>query len=427
MKFNQRLLALVALVLMSVSFARAQEREFLIVGDLSGSVRGFARKSPKLMETLYRILYTSSSRAQFARMPGERDVVQLIPFERVGLFANQNSYTGVTTPLAETIQRSTTNYESVVIVTDGMESDNLYLQLQDSIIPLTHAGWGVWVMLLQLPFEGKYDLEQPVNAEEQYQDMVTCVREQNPAWSVNIDPLARRTIEFRGERALLLFVLERDPVYGRGHVTALANSIADNLKRRPELAELSPLYLREYKTERVEPTTLGTGIVDGSTKKIVTDPKAGGVEKKLIFHLAWSHPEAEITQPFKEQWTLSRTKRANWANLQISKEVRLDKSPGQLSLQVTSELTWGEWIWQIFSSGPVLREDVFEFNVESTLDGEPIDGWWNKWNTDTTWRCPQKVFKLKSLVERISGAARDRIISTPPHETTTLKLQIGAS
>ncbi len=428
MKLNRRQFVVIAFVVMiSVSFARAQEPDFLIIGDLSGSVRGFAKKSPKQVETLYRVLYTSSSRAQLARMPGERDVVQLIPFDRVGIFANQNSYTGQTTPLSETIKRATATYESVVIVTDGMESDNLYLQVQESITSLAQGGWGVWLLLLPLPFEGKYDLEQPVNAEEQYQDMTACVKQQDPSWSVSIDPRARRTIEFRGDRALLLFLFERDPERGRGHAKALAKSVGDNLKRTPELAELSPLYLREYQTERVESTTLGTGLVEGNIKKVIADPNEGGVQKRLLFHLAWKRSEEHITQPFEEQWALSRTKRANWANLQILKVAESDKSPGQLSLVVNSELTWGEWFRHIFSSGPVMRDDVFEFSVGSTLSDQRVAGWWNEWNADTTWRCPQKVFKLKLLVERISDVARDKIIQNPPRETTTLKLQIGAS
>jgi hypothetical protein len=429
MRLNRRSLAVVIIIGMaSALVVRSQERDLLIVGDLSGSVKGFAKKSPKQMEILYRLLYTSSSRSQFARMPGERDVVQLIPFERVRLFANQNSYTGKRTPLAETIKRATESYESIVIVTDGMESNNLYLQLQDAINPLAQNGWGVWILLLPMSFEGKYDLEQPLNAEENYEDMMNCVREQNPSWSVKIDPLARQTIEFSGERPLLLFVFDRDPEAGRNHVTSLAKSIGDNLKRNSEAVELSPLYLREYQTERVEPTTLGVTVVpDGNVKRVITNPNDGGAQKRLLFHLAWKRSAAQIEQPLREQWTLSRTKRANWANLRISQETDTNKSPGQLSLAVSADLTWSEWFWGIFSSGPVVRVELFEFNVASTLADQPQDGWWNQWNVDTTWRCPQKVFKLKSLIERISGVARERIVNNPPQETTTLKLQIGVS
>src|SRR5262245_21819627 len=157
MILNRRGLAVIVLIVMaSALVTRSQERDFLIVGDLSGSVKGFVKKSPKQIEILYRLLYTSSANAQFARMPGERDVVQLIPFQRVGLFANQSSYTGQRTPLAETIKRATGSYESIAIVTDAMESDNFYLQLQDAIDPLAQQGWGVWILLLPLPFEGKY-------------------------------------------------------------------------------------------------------------------------------------------------------------------------------------------------------------------------------------------------------------------------------
>lgn len=411
-----------------LSSVQAQSRDFLIVGDLSGSVQGFARKSPKQMETIFRVLYTTSTSSQLARMPGERDVVQLIGLDRVSLFANPNSYKGQTTPLAETIKRATASYASVGIVTDGMQSDNLYMQLQQAIVPLAQEGYGVWILLLSLPFEGKYDLEQPLNAKEQYDEMLACVKQQNSSWNVSIDPKARHTIEFAGERPLLLLLFDRDPVHGREHALSIASGIENNVKRKPEIVELSPLYLREYVTEALEPKTLGVTVVsgEGTSKRIVTDPQEGGSTKTLIVRLAWKREQRTISQPFEEQWTLSRTKRTAWSDVQILKGGGSDKSPGSLKLVINSDLTWGEWFWHLFSRGPVMRDQPFEFSIGSAVD-QPVDGWWNQWNEDTTWKCPQKVFKLKSLVERIAIIARDRITGNPPHETHTLKLQVGAS
>ena len=58
-------LAMVALVTLQVcGFANGQSADQLIVGDVSGSVKGFARQSPKQMETLYRVLFRNAPNAQ---------------------------------------------------------------------------------------------------------------------------------------------------------------------------------------------------------------------------------------------------------------------------------------------------------------------------------------------------------------------------
>lgn len=420
------LVATLAMMLVLPLPAHAQLSDDLIVGDLSESLKGFALQAPKEMETLYRVLFTSSPSAHLARMPGERDVVQLIGRERVRLFADAGAYNGRTTPLAETIRLSTASYPSVSIVTDAMESDNLYLQMQEAIVELTQKGWGVWVLLLPLPFDGKYDLEQPLNAQEQQAEMEDCVRQANSSWGVTINPAARRTINFRGERPLLIFVFNQSPEGGREYVLRVADGISNNLKRNPNVVELAPLQLREYSVGAGEARTVGATLVDegGGVRKIVADPDDGGANKEIVMRVAWKRPAGQIPQPFAEEWVLDRTREAFWGDVQI--EGGDNNSPGALRLGLTSELTWGEWFGQIISSGPVLREEPLQFDVSSIVE-QPVPGWWDGWNEETSWRCPHKVFKLKSLVDRVSGAARERILSNPPHEKYTLKLQIGVS
>ncbi len=408
------------------SFAR-QSHDVLIVGDLSESLKGFATRSPKQMETLYRQLFTNTNSAQLARMPGERDIIQLIGLERIGLFANAAAYTGRTTPLAETIGRATGSYPAVAVVTDAMESDNRYLELQESIVKVAEEGWGVWVLLLPLPFDGKYDLEQPLNPQEQQTEMEDCVRSANPGWRVTINESARRTINFAGERQLLIFFFDQSPEQGREYVLQVADGINRNLGVSPQTVELSPLYLREYSAGVGEGTdSYGVTMADegGGVRRVVADPKEGGVVKEMTMPLSWKRPARRIAQPFEEEWVLDRTKPASWAAVQIVPAAK--DSPGALNLTVNARLTWGEWFRSIFSSGKIERDDPFQFDVSSTVE-QPLGGWWEAESEETSWRCPHKVFKLKSLVERISGVARDRILNKPPHETYTVKLQIGAS
>jgi hypothetical protein len=257
--------------------------------------------------------------------------------------------------------------------------------------------------------------------------MEECVRSANPEWRVTINESARRTINFAGQRPLLIFFFDRSPEQGREYVLRVADGITRNLGVSPQSVELSPLYLREYSTGMGEGTnSYGVTMLDegGGVRRVVADPKEGGARKEMVMPLAWKRPERQITQPFEEEWVLDRKRPASWADVQIGSGGK--DSPGTLSLTVNAQLTWGEWIGSIFSSGNIQREDPFQFDISSTAE-QPVGGWWEIQNEETSWRCPHKVFKLKSLVERVSGVARDRILNNPPHETYTLKLQIGAS
>jgi hypothetical protein len=159
-----------------------------------------------------------------------------------------------------------------------------------------------------------------------------------------------------------------------------------------------------------------------SDQTLVTDPEDNGPIKKLLFHLSWRKAPGLILQPFDEQWELRR-KDASWSNLQIVRSQDEKTSPGGLSLTVDCEPTTMEWIKSFYASR-IIRDERLNFSVGSILQ-KPVRGWWNEWDTVTTWECPHKVFKLASLVERVAGVARERLMKTSTAEQHKLKLQIG--
>jgi hypothetical protein len=420
----------IAILLAATSLVRvtyAQSDDTLIVGDVSGSVQGFANKAPKQFETLYRVLLRNTVYPHLAKMPGGVQPVQSLQLRDVGTFAHPSSYVGLTTPLVEAISQTTSQYSSVTIVTDGMESDNFFLRVQEAIVPLAEKGWGIWIILLPLPFDGKYDLEQPLNIESQYPKMMACVQQRDPSWTITINPKALRTITFKGERPLLLFLFDKSAELGRKRVVSIVNELKNELGQ-PQAVELSPLYLREYTIDSVDRKSMGVafgGDIKSNDQRIVADPKDGGASKRMLMHLSWKHPESPIVQPYEEQWKLSRTKKADWGEIHIVKSMDPTKSPGDLSLLVNSEPTWGEWLRSFFSSSPSLRSESMSLSVGSTLQ-KPVNGWWQEWDSDTTWECPHKAFKLSSMIQRISGVARDRLMKDPPREIHNLSLQIGS-
>lgn len=403
---------------------QAQNSNDLIVGDISNSLQGFANKAPKQIETLYRVLLRNSISPQLAKMPGDNSPAQELGLQEVRIFSQAASYSGMTTPLDETISKRVPVYRSAIIVTDGMESDNFYLKLQEAMVPLAQEGWGIWILLLQLPFDGNYHLEQPLNTEVQLPRMQACVQQKDPGWQVIPIPKALSKVRFSGERPLLLFVLDRDPERGRHLVSTLSKEIEAEL-RKPESVELSPLYLREYTVSAADPQTLGIQLLgnpSANDQTLVTDPEDNGPIKKLLLHLSWRKPPAFIPQPFDEQWELKR-KDASWANLQIVRSQNEKTSPGDLSLTVDCEPTTMEWLKSFYASR-IIRDERTTFTVGSTLQ-RPVQGWWNECDALTTWECPHKVFKLASLVERIAGVARERLMKTSTAEGHKLKLQIG--
>ncbi|MBM3236826.1 VWA domain-containing protein [Candidatus Poribacteria bacterium] len=414
------MLIIFAISLSALQPLLAQSVGVLIVGDVSGSLQGFVNEAPRQIEILYRVLRSNAINPRLATMS---DRVQFLSHSNIGIFSSAMNYRGQTTALAAAIKQATSDYSSVIIVTDGMESDNLYLNLQEALAPLVQKDWGIWIMLLPMPFAGRYDLEQPIDPQH-YRRMLDCVREKNPIWKV--EQPARKTVYFEGERPLLLFVFDKNVEQGRDLVLRLVNEITNEL-RRPEVVELSPLYLRGYTIETIKPQqSLGVRVDDqkSGSKRIVADPNDGGPSKQLLIHLDWQCPACAIVQPFEEKWLLTRTKKAIWGDVHIAKGVDTTKSPGALMLKVNAKPTIVESVRCFFSQKPILRDEVLQICISSTLQ-KPIEGWWREWHSETTWEYPHKVFKLTTLIEKISGLARDRRMKEPPQETLTLELQIG--
>lgn len=415
------------------------KNEVLIVGDVSGSMQGFALASPRKLETIYQIMVRNSkglsTSTLIGKMPGKDSngnfvPVQNIPDGNISIFSNTRTYVGQVTPLAEVINQKTSEQSSVMLLTDGVESDNLYLRLQEALIQLTKEGWGIWILLLPLEFDGKLDIEQPIIPELHLPQITECIKNQGAQASIN--PKATRTLELKGTRALLLFVLEKDVNLGRQRVELLYRDFLSELSES-HAVEISPLYLREYTVTSVTPKSLGVqhqlsgaqtiaGAVQ-SEHKIVADPDDGEIFKNLHIELMWRQAPGKFPQSIEEKWLLNK-ELSDWSSLQIQQSTDPESSPGSLSLTINSERTWIEWLGSFFSSNPSVRDDALGFTISSNLN-QTSTGWWYQWDSDTTWRCPQKVFKLESLITRVSETARERRMQSPPREIHKFKLQIG--
>jgi hypothetical protein len=388
-------------------------------------MKGFAVKSPKHLHTIYKILVRNSSgltsKTSVVRMPGQKADTEEIKGNDVSVFANPATYTGLTTPLAEVISNKSNENSTLYILTDGIESENKYLRLQESMAQLAGKGWGIWVLLFPMDFDGSLDIEQPIIPEVHIPEINKCIQAEDPGWQVTVKPGASRSIGFKGRRGLLLFILTQDVGSGRKQVELLANDLKAELNKT-EIVELAPLYPRRYTVDKAEPQSLGIDVVSGENHmhRIVADPENGEAFKELRLGIKWVDPPAVFPQPVTESWVLNK-ELPDWSDLKILKS---DTGPGGLTMAVNADRSWIEWLWSFVSSKPSIRSAPLTFSVSSGFT--PIEGgWWQQWSGDTTWRCPQKVFMLNGLVTGVAEAARQRHIENPSKEQHNFILQVG--
>jgi hypothetical protein len=414
-----------ALVPLLATFASGpSSAQPLIIGDDSGSMRGFANRAPQALETVFRVLCWSSNTNRLARMS---NLGSSLHISQAKQFGNPQSYASPTTALAESIRYASSGEDWSVIVTDGLESDNLYLHVQGELVRLADEGWGIWLLLLSVPFDGRVDLEQPLLPDRHLTPMRNCALSANPSWTVQQIPNAVRTVRFTGERPLLIFVFDKRPNEVRAWVSRVQAELSRQVART-EAVELSPLYQRHYSVQNADYKSLGVSVTrpsGNSPQRIVADPDDGEKLKKLLFPIAWVNPPSGIAQPFEEQWDLLRESVPSWASLSIIPPKDAAADPGALSLLVDSDPSLKEKFSRLLSRAPVVRtDDPIRFSIVSTLR-KPSPGWWKSWHSDTTWECLHKVFKLNDLVETVAMTARARRMKATPPGSLQFQLQIG--
>jgi hypothetical protein len=412
----------------------------IVVGDVSGSMAGFAKASPRQLQTLYSVYVrnakTLDAEVVLARMPADKELgpssglYRTIPINNFSAFTDSKKYPGLVTPLAEMIRAGAEQFETTVIVTDGLQSENLYLQLGESLREQAMKHMGIWLLLLPLNFSGQIDAEQPLIAENHLPKIEACLNDQSQ--TVSIHASKPRTIEFSGRRALLSLIISRDVEYGRELVKSIYRDLGAEALRA-EWLELSPIHSRGYRVE--DPSASGIGAsflrLPSGEGKVLADPDDGGPLKSFRVPIRWNAPAADIPQPASELWGLAKEASPEWARLELPRQVTTpatENEPGSLDLWVNAERTWGEWFANLlpFSGSSAVRDAPLKFHVESQLSYVG-DGWWSEWSSDTSWRCPQKVYKLSDLVANVAGASISNRNAAARRDGQSIHLQIGVN
>jgi hypothetical protein len=310
-----------------------------------------------------------------------------------------------------------------------MQSEGMYLGIKLHLKRMASEGWGIWLFGLDMPFDGVIDAEQPVDLTTFRQDIEACVRKHDPNSQVIIRPGANRFFEYRGLRTLLIFVFFKDASAGR----QVAQRVFSNLQADPQfaprvkVAELAPLIRRGVDISEPEKADLSDYLqIDNfsSGSPIIRSDTADRKRiKGLRIPVVWRGDPSPIQQALVEVPKYDRVL-PSWVN----DERPVGIQPGQdanrvidnIEIRIISDLPWYKrWV-----SGRDEKSEVLNLTLWTEFV-MPESGWWDNLNTDNSWQCPAKVYKLSELVKDVATVAAERHKANNPPKTVTFKLIVG--
>ncbi|HEX8072863.1 MAG TPA: hypothetical protein VF546_23155 [Pyrinomonadaceae bacterium] len=423
--------------LLAAAVARAQPAgQMLIVGDASGSMQGFAKAGTPRLAALYQLLYRNAGAVppQLVALtsdPATR-APRLAPVAQAGFFGTLKSYRG-DTDLVFALQQMQQRGGLNVFATDGMQSGGTYLQVKEQLLRMVRDGWGVWLLAVKLPFDGTFDPEQPLDLETARGAIEQCARQDDPRAVISYKPGSTRFYNYAGLKPLLLFVLTKDIGAGRD----LTQRLAANLKADPQysaqVAELAPLFYRGVSFAAAQPASDFMRVEEGADGVVIhSDPVADEeLVKEVLVPVVWGGEQPPIPQPFVERPTFMPPGEVSW--VPDTPEVSADESdpegkrtPGRFRVRFVSELAWYRRFCTIlpFISCDEAKPDPLDLQVWTEFH-EAEAPWWGALNTDNSYECPARVYKLAELAHDLAQAAKERLNPEARKVSKSLKLIVG--
>jgi hypothetical protein len=404
------------------------------MGDASGSVRGFAAASSKQLKAIYRLVLRVAAEGQvrlcaMRHRGGQQDFIQPVAGNNVDPFGDPSFYAG-DTPLADAVSRLTGDpaNSTAIVITDGMESEGYAVRLRGTMESVVAHGWGAWLLMVRLSFDGLYFSEQHVGSAH-LERLREAVRKVNAEWTV--DPprghsddkcvQAGTCFWFRGLRPLLILVLARDPANGRN----LAMQVGSDLRREPLpepkvlTVELAPLHERGIAVSHYSAAgEAGEGLVvqSGNSLQPVLECYAGqGPQtKKVVTAVRWEQAPLPFEQPCRERWLHAVEKKPGWVQaVTPSASFNTSAAPEQqgtieVAFLAAKPGTLARWLGQ---AGEYDQPLVFKLSTQLELSSDAR--WWDQWSADTSWETPHLVFRLRELVRSTAQAALKRKNAQP--------------
>lgn len=417
----------------NVHSLRAQEgANTLILGDTSGSMKGYSKAGGNKLAALYQLLYRNAATPQLAALTSDSKSGQarVDTVAKAAFFSSQANYRGET-DLVFALQHIQKHNGLTVFVTDGMQSGGTYLRVKNELLNMVRDGWGLWLLALKLPFDGVYDPEQTIDLEVVGPSIQECARQDDSHASVSFKKGSNRFYNYAGLKPLLFFVLTKDATAGR----ELVQRLDFNLKADPQYsvnaAELAPLFYRGLSFAATQPASDFVHIDEAPSGVLIrSDPLDGVRVKEVIVPVIWQAGEPLVSQPFKESPSFSPPETVAWIEeepqaVADDSDPEGKQTPGRFKVRFVSELPWYRKLCFLpFISCADVKSEALTLQVWTEFH-ELEAPWWTSLNVDNSYQCPNRVYKLAELAHDLAKAAKERIKPEERKTVKSLRLVVG--
>jgi len=402
-----------------------------ILGDTSGSMKGYVKGGASRLAALYQLLYRNAEAPRLAALTSDRAgaarIAEVAQSAHFGLPGTYRGETDLVLALQEVQRRGGTG----VLVTDGMPSGGTYLRVKEEMLRMVRGGWGVWLTSVRLPFDGTIDPEQMLDLDAIHEHITRCAREDDPRSEVTYARGANRFYNFAGQRPLLIFVLTRDPAAGRELTLRLDANLKADPQYSSQTAELSPLFYRGLAFAPAQTVSDYVRLDDGAEALAIrSDTVDGNRTKEVFLPVLWRAGEPPVAQPFKEVPVFPPPEVVSWVEEEVvavadESDPQGLRTPGRIRVPFVSEKPWyrGLCFLPIISCDDVKSEALNLVLWTEFKESEPQ--WWNALNADNSYQCPTRVYKLAELARDLAQAAKERIKPEEQKTTKAVTLVVG--
>src|SRR6185369_9370637 len=403
----------------------------LILGDTSGSMKGYSKAAANRLSALYQLLYRNTAAPQLAALTSDPyGGGRIAAVDKAAFFGIPVNYHGET-DLVLALQHIQKQNGLTVFVTDGMQSGGTYLRVKEEMLKMVRDGWGMWLLALKLPFDGVYDPEQSIDLEVMGPAIQECARQNDNRSSVTFKKGSNRFYNYAGLKPLLFFILSKDPIAGRDLVRRLDFNLKADPQYSANVAELAPLFYRGLNFAATQPVSDFVHIDEVPTGVIIrSDPIDGVRLKEVTVPVVWQAGEPLVPQPFKESPSFSPPDTVAW--VEEEPQAVADESdpegkltPGRFKVRFVSEMPWYRKLCFLpFISCEDAKSDVLNLQIWTEFQESP-DPWGVALNVDNSYQCPNRVYKLTELARDLALAAKERIKPEERKVVKSLKLVVG--
>lgn len=411
---------------------RAQGRaNTLILGDTSGSMKGYSKASANRLSALYQLLYRNTAAPQLAALTSDSNGGgRIAVVDKAAFFSAQGNYRGET-DLVFALQHVQKQNGLTVFVTDGMQSGGTYLRVKEEMLKMVGDGWGLWLLALKLPFDGIYDPEQTIDLDVMGPSIQECARQNDNRAIVTFKKGSNRFYNYAGLKPLLFFILSKDVTAGRDLVQRLDFNLKADPQYSVNIAELAPLFYRGLNFAATQPVSDFVHIDEGPSGVIIrSDPVDEVRLKEVIVPVVWQAREPLVPQPFKESPSFAPPETVAWVEeepqaVADESDPEGKQTPGRFKVRFVSEVPWYRKLCFLpFISCEDAKSDALNLQVWTEFQESP-DPWWAALNVDNSYQCPNRVYKLTELARDLALAAKERIKPEERKIVKSLKLVVG--